>query len=197
MPDLITAAEVAAADPAFAELSADRQSSLVTAVSRKIERYCRRTFALASYTEYHSGTGTSLLFLKHRPVTAITSVTVNGVAVTNTANDAWTLDGEAGILTRGDGRGDPAFAIPWPIGTRNIVVVLTGGFDPIPDDVKEACLAEIRYLYDTARVSGVFTQERVGDYFYSMNQMSSVDSGGIGSPGAKSLLAPYVQDVIL
>jgi hypothetical protein len=198
MPNLITRAELAAADAAFADLTRTRLDAIIEAASRKVEAHCRRGFALDTYTEYHDAAYGPRLYLRNRPVVSITSVTVDGTEVDNTNLDAWTLDGASGVLTRGSGRGAAQFAAGWGAGTRNVVVVLVGGYSPIPADVREATIAECRYLLDTARASGVFQQEKIGDYFYSMNQYSTSSSrGGVGSAGAASLLAPYVQDDII
>jgi hypothetical protein len=197
MPNLITRAELAAADAAFADLTRARLDAVIEAASRKVEHHCRRAFAYGTYTEYHDGGGGPRLYLRHRPVDSITSVTADGDAIDNTNLDAWTLDGERGVLTRGQGRGDYRLGPRWTFGTSNIVVVLTGGYSPIPADVREATIAECRFLLDTARASGVFQQEKIGDYFYSMNSFTqSRSGGGVGSAGAASLLAPYVQDDI-
>jgi hypothetical protein len=47
---------------------------IINAVSKDIEGFCKRTFSQATYTEYHNGDGTNLLFLRQWPINTITSI---------------------------------------------------------------------------------------------------------------------------
>jgi len=62
---------------------ADAQlTALITSVSGAIRLYCNRNFGSASYTETYDGSGSQRQWLNQRPVTAVSSVTLNGVALT-------------------------------------------------------------------------------------------------------------------
>lgn len=92
---------------------------IVNAVSEEIEGDCGRHFETAARTETYSGRGDYRLRLKNRPVTAVTSVKVGTVTVTD-----YTTESESGILVRKDG--DKIGT--WPLGVRNIEVTYTAGY---------------------------------------------------------------------
>ncbi|WP_224284909.1 mobile element protein, partial [Streptomyces sp. LS1784] len=79
------------------------------------------------------GDGTDRLLLPVAPVTAVTSVTVDGAPVTD-----WRLRGDAGILRRTVGC--------WP-DWAEVVVVCDHGYDPIPDDIQQAVTDQARTVY--------------------------------------------------
>lgn len=56
-------------------------NQLITAVSAAIATYCNRNFGSISYTETYDGDGSGRLWLNQRPVTAVASVTVDGVTI--------------------------------------------------------------------------------------------------------------------
>ena len=63
----------------------------INAASDRIERYCNRTFASATYRHLFSGTGTARLPLRERPVTSVIRVALgfsDGLRVENTSTDA-------------------------------------------------------------------------------------------------------------
>lgn len=187
MADLITTSELTAAVPSLTGRADLAQ--LVTAASLAVERYCGRTFAQATLTETHNGRNRSRLWLKRRPVVSVASVTINGTALDNTTSDAWTFQPETGELRRGNGHDAEPFA-PWfPWGLQNIVVTYTGGYSPIPADVKQATILWARHLADATKASGLYQSEAIGDYSYTL---ASLDAQA-GPPVALALLAPYVE----
>ena len=177
MANLITTSEVSAQWAGFASLDSLAQARLIEAATSAIERYCRRSFASEEVTEYISGNGTSRIWLDRRPVVEITSVTVNDVSLDNTANAAWVLDPLTGTLTRGTGQHDSQLAMHWPRGTRNIVVVYTGGFSPVPSDVKLAAVTLVKHLNDAATKTGILSSENIGAYSYVLN--TAFQKGGL------------------
>lgn len=56
-------------------------AALIAAVSAAISKYCNRNFLSASYTESYSGDGSSVLWLRQRPVSAVSAVSVSGMTV--------------------------------------------------------------------------------------------------------------------
>jgi hypothetical protein len=102
-------------------------------IQAAVETECQTSFVARSVTETLDGTGTTRLRLKTPYVVAITSVTVNGVALT----DQFTVD--AGILERRTA--GTYTSQPWTLGRRNIVVVYTAGSSSTPPaDIKDAAL---------------------------------------------------------
>lgn len=128
---------------------ATQSNSLIEAAindaSSRISRYCSRAFSSASQTETIPGTGSRYLYLKRYPVTAVASVEIDGVAVTDfsIAGDdsdclyranGWPVNVEAWADLTGDP--DPDRTIP------SIVVTYTGGYTTIPSDLKKVCIDE-------------------------------------------------------
>ena len=117
-------------------------SSLIAGVSAAASIYCNRNFGSASYTEIYSGEGTRTLFLKNRPCTAVTSMTLNGLAVparpsvnaNGYAFDANNLFYDWGFTT----------------GFQNVTVVYTAGFAvnaTATPDIWEAATEWVGELY--------------------------------------------------
>jgi hypothetical protein len=51
MPDIVTDAEAADQVPGWAALPAGQRSTLISAASRAVETYCRRTFSATDFDE--------------------------------------------------------------------------------------------------------------------------------------------------
>lgn len=102
-----------------------------------IEGTCGTSFVPRTIVETLDGAGGTTLRLKSPYVLTITSVTVNGVAVT----DQFTFD--AGVLER---RTTGTFlAQRWTTGRRNIVVTYTAGYSTTPPaDIKGAAMDATR-----------------------------------------------------
>jgi hypothetical protein len=90
MSDLITNARARMAIPtANATIgSADDLAinALITACSKQIETYCRRTFASTSYDELYSGTGNRMLILRNFPIVSVQSVRFRPASVLQLRN---------------------------------------------------------------------------------------------------------------
>lgn len=194
MADLVSAAEVTAAWPGFAAIGAGEQAALIAAVSAAAETFCRRVLSggVLAYTERLDGKNRGRVWLRNRPVVAITSITINGAALANPNGDAWTLDGESGELLLGDGRYDPRFA-PWfPTGRGNVVVSYTAGYAAVPDDVKRAAIFWIKHYANALAADSSKQSETIGDYSYT-----NAPGAGISMPAvAEALLTPYRDTVM-
>jgi hypothetical protein len=102
-----------------------------------VEGECQASFVARTVVETLDGTGGTSLRLKTPYVLSITSVTVDGVTLT----DQFTVD--AGILERRTaGTYTPQ---PWTRGRRNIVVTYTAGYSStVPKDIKNAVMWAVR-----------------------------------------------------
>lgn len=98
-----------------------------------VEGACQASFVGRSTVETLDGTGGTSLRLKTPHVISITSVTVDGVTLT----DQFTVD--AGILERRTaGTYTPQ---PWTRGRRNVVVTYSAGYSStVPKDIKDAVM---------------------------------------------------------
>lgn len=120
--------------------------------SSDIEAQCRRSFALAGYTErvWGGDACTEYLVLRQYPVASITSVTVDDVAIDASE---YRLDPETGMLYRLDVGGRPC----WWSWCKDVVIVYSGGYElpgtenpTLPAVLQAACI-ELMTQYWTAR----------------------------------------------
>lgn len=109
-------------------------SRLITAVSAFIQSWLNRTLASAAYTETRNGTGTKRLVLANYPVSAVASVTADGVAVPsyNYVFDQYGVELACGTFARGTG---------------NVVVQYTAGYAEVPADIEQACIELVQLKY--------------------------------------------------
>jgi hypothetical protein len=106
-------------------------SSLVSGVSRWIENWLSRTIASATYAETLDGNGKDAIFLTNTPITAVSSVKVNGVSIPARASvtgSGYTFD-EDGIYLVG---------YCFTKGRRNVDLGYTAGFASTPEDLELA-----------------------------------------------------------
>lgn len=119
-------------------------TALITNVSAAIESFCNRTFEQASYKDTYNGTERSTLYLREGPVTAVTAVSIDGIAV-GAAPDAvsagYVFD-EQMVYLRGH-------CIParFNRGVQNVTVSYTAGYVTIPADVNQACVSWVADLF--------------------------------------------------
>lgn len=106
-------------------------SSLVIGVSRWIQKYLSRTILTAVYSETLNGNGKDTLFLVNTPITAVSSVVVNGVAIparTSVVGSGYTFDEDAIYL----------IGYSFTKGVQNIQLGYTAGFADVPADLELA-----------------------------------------------------------
>lgn len=135
-----------------------------------LARVCGVDFVRASHTEYHDGDDSDYLVLQWPMVSAITSIHVDGVALSSAEIDPTDfgegigIDERLGIITRRSGIFDA--------GWRNIVVVYTAGYEYVPKLVKRAALMiavteipamNIPFAVDDADIGGMSLSYGRGD----------------------------------
>jgi hypothetical protein len=93
-----------------------------------------RDIAENDYVETRNGNGTPILLLEQYPVSAVTSVTLDGEEIperVDTGDGGWVLiDAPPGVLALDGGY--------WTKGIQNVVIEYTAGYDPIPPDIQGA-----------------------------------------------------------
>lgn len=125
-----------------------RLSALITACSTAFASYCGRQFAPASYNENRNGFGSTSLWLKQSPITAVSSVTVDGVAVP--PGGGW----NGGVQVPGfsfDENFIYLFGYRFCKGQQNIQVAYTAGYAAIPADLAQACVEQVSLRYKEAK----------------------------------------------
>lgn len=179
--------------PRWAQAAATARARLIAAASGKVDAHCRRPYGFAQQVvaETLDGRGLSTLWLRHRPVVEVMSVAIDGQALDNTAGDAWTVDGPKGRLVRGAGTRDRRYAYRFPRGSGNVVVQYWGGYRDLPDQVVAATAFLVKYLYEQGKASGIYSDESIGDYSYTLREAALAQTV---PPHVGALLADYVQD---
>lgn len=69
----------------------------------------------------------------------------------------WRLSAKSGILSG-----------EWPQGDQNIRIDYTAGFDPIPQDVQEACVQYVQDLYEGGLINSNVKSATLGPFSYTM-----------------------------
>lgn len=114
--------------------------TLITQASGFIQAWLNRTFASQSYTEVRDGTGNQTLMFANYPVTAVSSLTVNDIAVplaTNTTDTGYRFD-TTRLLLNTD---------VFPRGFGNVTVTYTAGYASTPAEIDGACADLVAFKY--------------------------------------------------
>ena len=166
--DLITLAR-AQLNPALASVDSTYLAILISAASIQIQRWCHRCFKSQVFTEKRDGEGDQTLFLPNFPVTGITQVdfidaegTVEAVMPNGADVTKFFFLGDGGEIAFI--RNNPSDFFIFPEGFKNISIIYTGGFTPIPEDVQEACAEQVAFLLDQGSASASVKTEKLGDY---------------------------------
>lgn len=109
---------------------------LIPAAQAFMEQYCNRVFEKAEVTEYHSG-GSQMIFLKKPPIDKTLSIAIYDDwqrvygADTLLSSSDYFVDENTGIVS-----------FDYPVGGTpgSIKAMYTGGYNPIPMDLRTACI---------------------------------------------------------
>jgi hypothetical protein len=174
LTDLLT---VRQAVPRLASTPDAEITRLIAEASDVILAYLNRAFDAATYTEtYDSGDGR--LFLRHRPVTGITSIATNPPAfdvVTDPA--AYRFDPDTGeVRAAWSGGYFPGWA-DWPgfwagFGWRSVKVVYTAGA-AVPPAVSGACLRMLNRAAAALTMNHALRSKSMGNVAYTYADLSS------------------------
>jgi len=112
---------------------------LVLAASDFLTTWLSRDIKSQTYTEYRNGKGHSKLMLKNYPVTAVSSLAINGVPIPLS-------DGQSvGYLF--DERSLYLIGYTFTIGFLNVKIVYTAGYTTIPYAISQACIDLVALKY--------------------------------------------------
>ncbi len=115
-------------------------SRLITAASAFIQSHLNRTFASQSYTEKRNGNGGQRLSFSNFPVTAVSSVAVDGVAIPAAADAT-----KAGYIFSST----MLFLNGWSFtrGYQNVAIAYTAGYVAVPADIEQVCIDLVSLKY--------------------------------------------------
>lgn len=107
-------------------------AGLVTGVSAAMQSYASRTFGSASYTTTRNGDGGCAMSLPNYPITAVASVSVDGVSLpaATTPTGAGFVFSDTQVFLRGH---------RFCRGIQNVTIAYTAGFATVPADIQRAC----------------------------------------------------------
>jgi hypothetical protein len=145
-------------------------AGLVSAVSTQIQNFVGYQFASASYTRTFNGNGGQKMLLPDRPVTAVASLTIDGIAVPAGAVGAtpgylfdnkflYLYGGGVGGSMGRNWRGSYVFTRD----VQNVTVTYTAGYATVPYDVQQACLNWLGSAYALLGEDPTVKQLRAGD----------------------------------
>ncbi|MGH8158372.1 MAG: phage head-tail connector protein [Rhodanobacter sp.] len=175
--DLCAVADV----QAYLNLSSNQDNALlqtlITNASAFIDNYCNRTLLSNVYTETRNGTGGESMSVRQFPVTAITSLTIDGQTINpatsfHTPGFVWDEDM---IYLRG--------GLRFCRGAQNVTFTYTAGMSSVPADINQACV-EIVALKYKRRLSIEVSSKTLNGEVISFNNTDMPAS-------AKSTLANY------
>lgn len=120
---------------------------LITAVGAFFSQYCDRTFESASYTYVTSGHGGTMMLLPEYPVSAVSSVTIDGVTIPQRPSvgaAGWVLMAPNQLGLDGS-KQYPVYTFTKGMG--NVTVAYTAGYSSIPYDLEQAALESCASWY--------------------------------------------------
>lgn len=122
---------------------------LINVASAAIESFCGRKFKSRSFTETHyydDYESAQNILTKQFPITALTSITDDGVALT--ADELAECENRTTYIRLDEER------------SGTIVITYTAGYTTIPYDLEQACVLLVHYYYkmDVANFSTVFAE---------------------------------------
>jgi hypothetical protein len=115
---------------------------VISAISGRIQQFLSYQIASASYTRSFNGRGSRILTLPDRPVTAVASLTIDGIVIPQSVNRS------AGFLFDERSIGLVGF-YQFCRGFQNVSAAYTAGYSATPPDIEQACLDWLKAVYAT------------------------------------------------
>ena len=152
---------------------------LVTAASQFIETWLHRPVLSADWQELRDGTGGQRLVFANFPVTAVLSLTIDGLSIPPAPNDGGFAPGYSFTATE--------LALRGYVFTRraqNVVVAYTAGYGSVPLDIAQACIELVCQRYKERSRIGEVAKSRGTSETVTFSQKDLSDS-------VKTILAQY------
>jgi uncharacterized phiE125 gp8 family phage protein len=115
---------------------------LITAASQFIQSWLGRQIASADWLEVRDGTGGQLMVLANSPVTAVLSLSIDGLAIPPAPTDGGFDAGYSFTPTELALRGYVFTRRP-----QNVIVTYTAGYATTPPDLAQACIELVCQRY--------------------------------------------------
>lgn len=129
---------------------------LITAASAYIETWTNRTFASQAYSELRDGTGGQKMMFAETPVSAVSSVVVNGLPIPPYA-------GGTGAGYKFDASRVVLFGYTFGRGHNNVELNYTAGYSATPPEIEQACIELVSLRYKERDRIGHQSKSLVGE----------------------------------
>lgn len=154
---------------------------LISAISTQIQNWVSYNFTTQSYTRTFNGRGETRLMLPDYPITAVASLSIDGVSIAAAADATscgFVFD-EKTIYLRG---------YRFCRGVQNVAIAYTAGYATVPLDVEQACLEWLKSSWErfTTRAAGVSMMKAGG---------SQIEWGADAFMAGNELIAPMPASV--
>lgn len=130
-------------------------TSLISSASSWVENWVNRTLSSTSYTERYNGTGNYSMMVKNYPITAISSLTVNGaiVSASDGVSVGYVYDNNQIIFI-----GNKIAK-----GIQNVAITYTAGYAAIPQDIKQVVIELVGYKFKEMNRIGLESKTIAGE----------------------------------
>ena len=160
-------------------------TELIAAATGHIERVIGRPVEADDYTEKFDAPETVNIWLTHVPVNSITSVTVDGTAL---SSSQYSHDPESGRLTRVV-NGRPR---PWNVHkVQSVSVVYNGGYQTVPYDIQDVCARMVARAF---QAGASFAAVPAGAEGVKQVSLAGSDSVTYATEAVNITAAPFVTD---
>jgi hypothetical protein len=122
---------------------------LITAASQFIQTWLNRQIAQQAYTETRDGNGGRKLVFANAPVTAVASLTIDGIAIPPAPNPttAGFVFSPTMLYLQGTIPGPSRDIYVFSRGFQNVVVGYTAGYAATPPEIEQACIELVALRY--------------------------------------------------
>jgi len=173
-------------------------AALISAASTAIQKFIGYQIASATYTQVFNGNGSKRLLLSSRPVTAVSSVTVDTIPVPLSVppQPGFLFDNKFVYLSGGGYFGAGVIVREFYRGVQNVTVSYTAGYANVPADIAQACLMWIASLHAAFELGADASVKmlRAGDTQMEFGNAITALQGGqtiLMPPATAALLLPY------
>lgn len=130
-------------------------STLISSASSYIENWTNRTFSQTTATVTVNGNGSALMLVKDYPITAISSVMIDNVAIplSDGSTYGYLFDDETIYL----------IGYKFTKGFQNVKIGMTYGFATIPTDLKQVCVELVGSKFKEKERIGVSSKTLAGE----------------------------------
>jgi hypothetical protein len=166
-------------------------AALVSGVSTQIQNYIGYQIASGTYTRTLNGNSAMMLLLPDRPVTAVSSLTIDTIPVLQATppGSGFVFDSKFIYLVGDSWSGINYFNR----GFQNIVVTYTAGYLTVPPDLQQACLYGLGAAWNLVGSDPTTGSYRAGDTQADSKNVLTVlgKATQLVPPAVLSLISPY------